>query len=261
MNEMTLAPKADIAPIPDESVQVMEMIAKAASDPAFDVTKLEKLMDLQDRLLNRQAKQKFAEDYVKMKPKLPLVMRLHKNSQTNSMYSKMEDINQKIDPVLAEFGFGTSHKVVAQTDKQVTVTVELWHRGGHVESTNLSMPLDDSGIAGKVNKTAPHAISSTIMYLRRVGECALLNISTGNDVDGNTSGHVDNSTIETEQAVDIDTRARALGEKYHGKFLEWLGVSAANEIKTSDLKKAIGALTEAEATKKAKEQKVKAASA
>src|SRR4051794_37472566 len=99
--------------------------------------------------------------------------------------AKLEDINQKIDPILAEFGFATSHKVVAQTEKQVAVSVELWHRAGHGESTTLSMPIDDCSSGGKVNKTQPHAISSTITYLRRVGECALLNISTGDDTDGN----------------------------------------------------------------------------
>jgi hypothetical protein len=241
----------------DDTAAVMALIARAASDPAFDVTKLEKLMDLRDRLAAGKAREAYAADFVQMKPHLPRVVSLHKNTQTNSRYAKLEDINAKIDPILAEYGFATSHKIVAQTDKQVTATVELWHRAGHVESTTLSMPLDDSGIAGKVNKTAPHAIASTIMYLRRVGECALLNISTGNDLDGNTDRQPDNSVITTEHAVDIDTRARALGDKYHSKFLEWLGVTAANEIKESDYKKAADALAETEDKKKAKEQKAK----
>ena len=88
-----------------------------------------------------------------MKPKLPMVIKTHENNQTNSNYAKLEDINQQIDPTLAEFGFGTSSKVTAQTDKDVTMLLEVRHRGGHTETMSLTMPIDDAGAKGNVNKT------------------------------------------------------------------------------------------------------------
>ena len=88
----------------------------------------------------------------------------------------------------------------------------------------------------------------------------MLNISTGDDKDGNGPKKKGNP-ITTEEAADIDSRARALSDKYHAKFMEWLGVASAVEIRTTEYKKAIDALTEAEAAKKAKDQKAKATSA
>ena len=76
-----------IVPTSEESKQVMSLIAAAVADKSFDVVKLEKLMDLQERILNRNARQAFAADFVQMQPKLPKVVRTKKNTQTNSMYA------------------------------------------------------------------------------------------------------------------------------------------------------------------------------
>lgn len=257
--------------VADNRTSVMSMIERVASDPQFDVAKLEKLIALQTQILDRQAKQEaefraqeakrlYDTDFVQMKPNLPLIIKTHANEQTNSNYAKLEDINQQIDPILAQFGFGTSSKVTAQTDKDVTMLLEVRHRGGHSEIMSLTMPLDDCGAKGNVNKTKLHAISSTISYIKRVGFGAMLNISTGDDKDGNTVKKKGNP-ITTEEAAEIDSRARALSDQYHAKFLKWLGVETAIEIRTTDYKKAIDALAEAEAAKKAKDQKAKATNA
>lgn len=205
---------------------LMNLIANMATDSGADVAKLEKLIELQNSVLDREAKKEFARDFIKMKPRLPRVISLHKNTQTSSMYAKLEDINRIIDPILAEFNFATQHKIVAQTEKLVTVRVELWHVSGHIESTDLSMPLDDAGLAGKTNKTAVHAIASTIMYLRRVGECALLNISTGQDTDGNTT----KGPITMEAAALFDTRLRSVSDKALPNFLKWAGFESITDL-------------------------------
>lgn len=187
----------------EASSDVMGMINRFVSDPSFDVIKLEKLMDLQQRVDNQNAQKAYAADFVRLKPNLPRVVSKSKNAQTNSKYAKLEDINDVIDPILEKYGFGTSTKIISQNDTSVTVRCEVLHRMGHVEFTQISMPLDDVGIAGKTNKTKPHAIASTITYLKRIGICALLNISTGDDNDGNKDKGED-EYVSIEQAAEID---------------------------------------------------------
>lgn len=219
--------------------QVMDIIARFAADPAFDVVKLEKLMDMQERMLNRHAKADFAADYVRMKPHLPKVMRTKDNSQTKSKYAPLENINQAVDPILEQFGFATSTKVTAQTPDSVTVKAELWHSGGHVEETTVTMPLDNVGIQGSVNKTGPHATSSSVTYAKRVAICALLNISTGDDKDGNQAK--DESVLSNDKAVEVDLLiAEVKADK--AKFLSFMGVSDVREIKARDYQKAMNAL-------------------
>lgn len=216
---------------------IVETITAMASNPDIDVAKLEKLMDLNERMLNREAAKEFAEDFVQMKPELPTVARTHNNSQTKSKYAKLEDINVVVDPVLAKYGFGTQTKIKEQTDKGVTVTAILTHRGGHKEETTIFMPLDDRGIAGTVNKTQPHAVSSSITYAKRVAICALLNISTGDDADGNT----DNGCITLEQAAEIDNLIRVTGAD-RAKLLEYASSDDVRNIPAKNYGKTISML-------------------
>lgn len=214
---------------------VLAMMVKAAEH--LDVAKLEKLMDLQERMLDRNAKAEFAADYVRMKPHLPKILRTKDNTQTQSKYAPLEEINLAVDPILEQYGFGTSTKILAQTAESVTVRAELWHRGGHIEETTITMPLDSVGIKGTVNKTGPHATASSVTYAKRVAICALLNISTGDDKDGNT----DQSVIDTEKAVEIDLLvAEVKADK--AKFLKYMGVEDVREIKAKDYEKAKKAL-------------------
>jgi len=180
------------------------MIERVARDPAGDADKLERMFRYYEESLRRDAKAEFAADYVRMKPQLPRVVRTKPNTQTHSRYAPLEDINAAVDPILHEHGFGTATKVTAQTDHAVTVKAELWHRSGHVEDTSVTMPLDSSGLQGKVNKTLPHAVSSSITYGKRVAICALLNISVGDDLDGNSNGSSSSrETLSPEQIATI----------------------------------------------------------
>lgn len=216
---------------------VLALIERVALDPTADVEKLERLFAMHERLLANHAREAFAADFVRMKPHLPRVIKTHKNDQTNSLYAKLEDINQQLDPLLEKFGFGTATKVVAQSDALITIRCELWHQQGHVESTELSMPPDDSGIAGKVNKTKPHAIASTVTYLKRVGLCALLNISTGDDKDGNAP----DTKLSEEQVEEIRGMLLQIRDG-EPRFLKFMKVEAIEEIPSTQHRKAVSAL-------------------
>lgn len=108
------------------------------------------------------------------------------------------------------------------------------------------MPLDNAGIQGTVNKTGPHATASSVTYAKRVAICALLNISTGDDKDGN----VEVVFIDAEKAVEVDlmiTKVKA--DK--PKFLQIMGVDDVRHIRANEYKKAMDML-------KAKEKQLKA---
>ena len=145
-------------PMPPQ-MQIMMMIDKAAFTPTVDIEKMKALLDMQERILDRAAREEFSADFSRMQPELPLVIRRKKNDQTKSQYAPLEDINAAITDKLRQHGFSLQSKVLSQTDQDVTVRSELIHRAGHREATDIFMPLDDKGIQGNRNKTAPHAIS------------------------------------------------------------------------------------------------------
>lgn len=137
-------------PAAQEQPSILNLIAETAKTGNVDT--LEKLINLQNMQLDRQARRAYSRSFVAMKPKLPRVIKSHTNKFTNSMYAKLEDINNEIDPILSEHGFATAHKIISQKDNLITVRVEIWHEEGHVESTELTMPLDSAGKDGKSNK-------------------------------------------------------------------------------------------------------------
>jgi hypothetical protein len=241
-------PTANMPALTEKSSAIMDMMREAAQ--TLDTDKLEKLMDLQERILDRDAEKAFNADFVRMKPLLPRIARRKNNTQTKSNYAPLEDINQEIDPILAAHGFGTSTKIVAQNEREVTVEASLIHRDGHKESTEITMPLDDRGAQGTVNKTLPHATASSITYAKRVAICALLNISTGDDSDGNKPG--DDSPLPNDVAAALDVRINKLPDAaaYKPKFLKYMGCDDIRKITLRDLKKAVTAIEAKEQEKK-----------
>lgn len=217
-----------------ESQTILAIIERIALDPNADIEKLERMLNMQERVLDRNAKSEFAADFVRMKPHLPKIIRSRENTQTRSKYAPLDDINSQIDPILEQYGFGTSAKVVDQTAESVTVKAQLWHRSGHIEETIVTMPLDRAGIAGTVNKTMPHATSSSVTYAKRVSLCALLNISTGDDKDGNGEPEI----IDHETAVKIDQLIRST-EADKKAFLAYFKVKNVQDIRLCDSDKAI----------------------
>ena len=187
-----------------EGAAMIAVIEKAALNPEVDIAKMEALLNMQERILDRTAKQAFDAAYAEMKPHLPIVIKNKANTQTSSKYATLDTINKTLDPILAEYGFASSTPIQAQTEKDVTILAKITHRDGHTDSSPLTMPLDGAGIKGNVNKTGPHALASSIMYARRVALCALLNISTGDDVDGN------NTTVKVVTSVQAEAITTAL---------------------------------------------------
>lgn len=242
MNDIVKQENATMVPVVvSETGQVLAAIVQVAKDRDIDIDRINALMDVKERLEVAEAKKLFAMDFTAMKPDLPMVARTKDNSQTKSKYSPLEEINKEIDPILAKYGFATATKILKQDETSVTVKAELWHKCGHVEETVITMPLDRAGIQGTVNKTGPHALSSSVTYAKRVAICALLNISTGDDRDGNDPAY--DASIPLDKAAELDqaiTDVKADKEK----FLALFKVKDVREIKAKDYIKAYNLLEE-----------------
>jgi hypothetical protein len=162
--------------VKNEAMTLMAVIERVAMSESSDITKLEKMLDMQERILNRNAAQSFSSDMAVMQGEMPRVFKLA--SGHNTTYARLEDINDAIRPTLQKFGFAVTF-TIDQPDKHVRITAILSHRDGHTQTSSLTLPLDTSG-----SKNSVQAIGSTVSYGKRYTLCALLNISTGDDTNG-----------------------------------------------------------------------------
>lgn len=185
---MTALAKADQPPAEVQSISggLLEVIARAARDPAVDIDKMERLLEMQERVIARQAKEAFAVALSELQPQLPVITERgkirNKNDQVQSTYAFWEDVNEEIRPLLAEHGFSLSFRT-GRDGAEITVTGVLTHRQGHGEETTITLPADGSG-----NKNAVQAVASSTSYGKRYTAFALLNITTrGEDDDAQTA--------------------------------------------------------------------------
>jgi hypothetical protein len=171
---------------------LLSVIARAASDPAVDIDKLERLLAMQERVMERNAKTEFTAAKIAMRPDLPeITMKGHiviKDKNTGAItqdtpFARFEDIHEAVMPVLTRHGFDLAFKNGMAPDGKVRVTTILSHVGGHSEDTYFDLPHDSSG-----SKNAVQAVGSSTSYAKRYGVLSILNIKVvGEDDNANAS--------------------------------------------------------------------------
>lgn len=160
------------------------MIERAARDPSVDIDKMERLMQMQERAIAREAKAAFDAAMSALQPELPAIGERGKavvQGQVRYTFALWEDINTAIKPVLMKHGFALTFR----TDfaNGITVTGVLSHAAGHREETSITLPADASG-----SKNAVQAVASTVSYGKRYTAGALLNLTShGEDDDAYAS--------------------------------------------------------------------------
>lgn len=241
--QMTL-PAVPEAPQQNSMVSMMERLAL---NPDLPVEKLEKLLDMQIKIMGIEAEKEFAAAMARVQSKLPKVKRDRPNEQTGSRYSTLEAIAAAIKPIYTAEGFSMSFSEAPSSEGHVRVIGVLRHKDGHKTEHYRDVAIDATGLAGKVNKTQTHAEASSITYGRRYVTCLAFDVATGDDTDGNKPG----DKITEEQAV----RLRAMMDEFkveESKFLEALQLETLEDMPAASFSAARVAL---KARKKAKEPK------
>jgi hypothetical protein len=213
---------------PGRAMSVGEMfvsILELVKDPTISVEKASALLDMQERMIDRQAKADFFAAKAKVMLDLPRISRdgaiKNKDGKVQSRFATFEAIDKIVRPICASAGLVYSF-IPAQSGNQITVTCELAHTGGHVERYGpMPLAIDASGA-----KNATQGAGSALSYGKRYTLCAALNIVTeGEDTDGGKGDarQVVPVTDEPwqEQILDAAQKAAAGGS---ASYAEWFKV-------------------------------------
>ena len=228
--------KDEVGSVASDAAAIIQVIERAATNPQVDIDKMERLIQMQERVMDRNAKSAFAAALATMQPELPVIAErgaIDLGRGPKQRYALWEDINDAIKPVLAKHGFALSFRT-GQDEGKITVTGILTHREGHSEETTMYLPADTSG-----SKNAVQAVGSSTSYGKRYTATALLNLtSRGEDDDGKAGGA---KVIDENQAADLNDLIEASGAD-KPKFLEWLGVERIQDIPAAKYSHAVKAL-------------------
>lgn len=176
-----------------QPTSLLAVISRAASDPACDVDKMERLMAMHERMLAQQAVVAFNESLAEMQDKLPSIGE-RGNAAGRYTYALWEDINAAIKPILKAHGFALSFRT--DFTDGIAVTGVLSHREGHSESTTIKLPADASG-----NKNAVQAVASSVSYGKRYTAGALLNLTSHGEDDDAFAASSDYDTTSWRDAI------------------------------------------------------------
>jgi hypothetical protein len=182
------------APAQNDASAIIQVIERAAMNPDVDIDKMERLLQMQERIYSRNAEMEFNAAMSAMQDEMPSIA--ERGRSHNGNYATFEDINDVAKPIMKRHGFSVSFRV-KNIQGGIEVTGVLMHKAGHREETTMTLPFDDSG-----KKNSVQQIGSSVTYGKRYVMSAMLNITTrGMDDDGNSAAPV--KTVTPFQAGQI----------------------------------------------------------
>jgi hypothetical protein len=191
---------------------LLEVIARAASDPNTDVAKMERLYAMLQQENARIGEQRYNEAMAAAQAAMPNIEKLAHNNQTNSMYAKLEMLQPLVKPILEKYRFSLSFsQEKSDVPDLIRVVCEVRHSTTdgfcHVEKRWIDLARDDVGAKGNASKTKLHGQASTFTYGQRYLIGMVFNLTIGGDTDGNR-GAAKKPVVDASQPVDPNVEVR-----------------------------------------------------
>lgn len=212
---MSSEKKQELAAVPADlpvtvvpETNILNLIARIASDPMADIDKLERLMQMQERSVAREAENEFNRALSAAQSEIGRIGTTKRNEQTKSDYAEYWAIDAMIRPVIAKHGFSLSFDTEPNTNPDIVVVLcHMAHRGGHTRTYRVEMPCDGKGAQGASVMTRTHATGAAFTYGQRYLVKMIFNLAVAKDTDGNMP-----KAASEEQEAKADEFLQAVAE-------------------------------------------------
>lgn len=189
----------------------LSMIERVALDVNSDVSKLEKMIELHERVKDRQSKADFDKAMLGFQNKKGVI---EKGAQANrTKYAKLEHMQEIVDPVLQEFGLFVRWRTEPHHDGRTLVTCICTHIHGYSETASMLISPDKSG-----SKNEIQADGSAITYGQRYTMKALLGLVIAEENDGRAK-----ATITPAQVKILEKKLEYLAPEAKEKLVAYIG--------------------------------------
>lgn len=188
MNDIVKKVDQPVAQVQSLEQGLLPMIERLVTDPNTDLQKLEKMLDLQERIIDKNSQAAFNTAMTEAQSKMGRVSADAHNKQTRSNYATYGAIDRAIRPVYTDAGFALSFDTdTAATEGCIRVLCHVSHNQGHTRTYRVDMPCDGKGAKGGDVMTKTHAAGAGMQYGMRYLVKLIFNIAIGDDDDGNTA--------------------------------------------------------------------------
>ncbi len=221
-----------------EPDQLTSMIERMALSKDVDVDKLERILSMQERLVNKKAETDFIQAMATTQREIEPIQRSTVNSHLNSKYVRYEDLEEQIRPIYMKHGFVLTFSTEPMDNEMVRLICDVLHEGGYTKRYHLEGKVDDVGLKGSRNKTAIQGMGSASSYLRRYLTAMIFNVILKNE-DNDGGSHIkkiSEEQIEYIEALMTETNAN------RPAFLGTYGISKVEELPSNMFRAATSVL-------------------
>lgn len=229
-----------------EATAIIQVIERAASNPSVDMDKMERLLQMQERIMAKNAEAAFNSAMVEAQSKMVHVRTDSENKQTRSKYASYPALDKALRPIYTAAGFSLSFDTGEGLPDHVRVICYVAHNGGHTRRYQVDMPADGKGAKGGDVMTKTHAAGSAMSYGMRYLLKLIFNVTVGDDDDGNGAGRAE--TISAKQVADLEALITEVGAD-RAKFLTFMKLESLESLLACNYSSAVKAL-ESRRTKK-----------
>lgn len=222
-------------------------LLRLAVEKGTPVEQLKELVDLHERMADRQARQEFITALAKFKAECPPIVHSRQvgfasgqGAKVSYSYTELDELARVIDPVLTANGF--SYGWDQKLDKEfLTTTCTLWHIAGHSRTASFTLPTQNNSAASPQQK-----IGMADTYAARRSLIAVLGLTTA-DKDPRVS-EIDPTQITEDQVIMIEDLITEL-QTSTVKFLKFMEVEKIEDIPAVKFNQAMAALKEIQAAR------------
>lgn len=220
----SLVPVDKAGALETQQPTMLEIVMRAASDPAIDPARLREFLAIGRELEADKAKRLYSTAWAQLQAVLPSIAKnglieYKAGTGKGAPYAKWDDIHKACMPLLREHGFAVSFDSEEANNKLTVVTI-ITHEAGHEERRKFTVPWQDTG----GSKSPAQAAASSRTLAQRHAFCGAFNILT-RDQDDDGSGRGVPEKLTEEQAIRIGEIVSACNDKdpkFSAKFSAWL---------------------------------------
>jgi len=215
-------------------------LVKLAIQEKVPVEVLERLVALQERVTDRDARAEFFDALARVQDELPEIRKTQTakiatkgGGSYSYTYAPLDHITRTVRPVLKDHGFSFNWTTEGTDNGALNVVCVLRHIAGHEERSAFPVPIDTAAAMSGAQKNG-----AALTYGKRQSLTSVLGLTTTDD---DTDAVETSAYITRDQVADLEALAEEVDADF-GKYLEWLGVANLEALTQADLPKAIKAL-------------------
>lgn len=217
--ELATIPQSTAIPV---AAMLQAMVDKGVTQENMGA--LEKMVDLYERMQNREAERDYARAFAALQAEIPRIKATKvvpdKFGNKKFKFAPYEEIMDEVAPLLLKHGFTITFSMDFR-EGRIIQTCTLQHVTGHKHSNQFAVRIGN-GPPGASESQADGAAST---YAKRFALCSALNITIDVDSDAKNEG----APITADQALHLRELVKET-KSDENKFLRFAGAATYEEI-------------------------------